>query len=839
MRLLLACASCLLMVAVCTSTAGAEGFGELTRFGEAGIEGEKEDAGRIVGTRAVRLGVDASDNSVYVLDEPEPSFQKFNNKEEPVGPEHRFLRLQKFTASSGTYSFSASSRFTELSPSLEVEPSGGEGENDIQGVAVDSTRQRVFVLAIDRRKGEKFLKHDLEASVASTLFAFSTNPVCKAGKCKLVPAQGTKTIKVEGKPEEAVLVGPTEFGAQSDEEGKALLDPRGITVDPETGEVMVLAHEDPKGEQIDEPQSQESPDHYVLQRITISSKTGEANLGARYVDQNNFIKLLPENSEKERPPRELPPDSPIVAQALPGGPERIFVNLLEGVIEIPYNFSGEPSFFSTSATLNGGILRGEVTASYGSQLSVALGGPIYVSSVLQNEAAKAEKSGVVELSAQDGSEIGWTGGQVPFEGSEDKCVIQPRFFSAFSIAAGAEGKVFVLSPAYLEAVQPQFPAVIELGPGGLGCPPATGAAAPVAEVNNQRVEEVPVGESVTFKTEHVSQADALKVEWDFGDGTTETVGVKGSNCVEKQEAPDPRCPHVQHAFTRAGNFTVTEKIYTDDLAGPSVITVTGHIVVAAAALPTALAIGPEGVATNQPAEFDGSPSSDPAGLNQIAEYHWTFGDGQTESRTSPITSHEYFRPGSYTVSLTVTDAHGANSQPYTLPLPVTVTEPTDEEHHAIPGAVAASAGQAAAGVAGVKLTQVGAQGPDVRLASASLTASAAGLLAVTLSCPLGEPTCAGTLTLRTVAAIGGRHAGKRRSRTLALTLAKGSFAIAGGGHKTITLRLSAKARSLLARMHLLRAQITILVHDGTGATHTTQTTVIVRAAAGRPPHRRR
>jgi hypothetical protein len=48
--------------------------------------------------------------------------------------------------------------------------------------------------------------------------------------------------------------------------------------------------------------------------------------------------------------------------------------------------------------------------------------------------------------------------------------------------------------------------------------------------------------------------------------------------------------------------------------------------------------------------------------------------------------------------------------------------------------------------------------------------------------------------------------------------------------KVVTLRLSAKARALLARSHVLRARATILAHNVSGASFTGLTTVTLRAA---------
>jgi PKD repeat protein len=43
---------------------------------------------------------------------------------------------------------------------------------------------------------------------------------------------------------------------------------------------------------------------------------------------------------------------------------------------------------------------------------------------------------------------------------------------------------------------------------------------------------------------------------------------------------------------------------------------------------------------------------------QVSEYLWSFGDGSTSTLQNPV--HTYFVPGSYTVSLLVSNAYGSN-----------------------------------------------------------------------------------------------------------------------------------------------------------------------------------
>jgi hypothetical protein len=123
------------------------------------------------------------------------------------------------------------------------------------------------------------------------------------------------------------------------------------------------------------------------------------------------------------------------------------------------------------------------------------------------------------------------------------------------------------------------------------------------------------------------------------------------------------------------------------------------------------------------------------------------------------------------------------------------------------------------------------QVPDANLANTSLTVGPSGIVSLKVTCPAGESRCAGTITLRTLTAvIAATGHQSKKSKTAILTLASGSFKVAGGHTTTVRLRISAKARALLARTHVLRARATIVAHDPAGATHTTQTVVTIRAA---------
>jgi hypothetical protein len=112
--------------------------------------------------------------------------------------------------------------------------------------------------------------------------------------------------------------------------------------------------------------------------------------------------------------------------------------------------------------------------------------------------------------------------------------------------------------------------------------------------------------------------------------------------------------------------------------------------------------------------------------------------------------------------------------------------------------------------------------PDAVVASTALTASSSGALAIKVTCPAGETSCMGTVTLRTLTAVSASSAkaGAAKAKRAILTLASGSFAVAGGATQTIKLHLSSAARKLLAHSHTLRVRATVVAHDGAGGKHT-------------------
>ncbi|MDQ6811666.1 MAG: S8 family serine peptidase [Actinomycetota bacterium] len=117
---------------------------------------------------------------------------------------------------------------------------------------------------------------------------------------------------------------------------------------------------------------------------------------------------------------------------------------------------------------------------------------------------------------------------------------------------------------------------------------------------------------------------------------------------------------------------------------------------------------------------------------------------------------------------------------------------------------------------------------DIQLASRTLFVTSSGTVSVGLICPTGR--CAGTVRLWVLAAAGGGEIAHqpREGKARLVILAGGTFTGHSGRLTRVRLRLSARARALLARKGALAASATILARDPTGATRSSQTAVMLR-----------
>ena len=751
-------AGCALTGGIATTTAGAS-YGELGRFGKAGT---KLGEFNMLTPETNAFGVDPTDNSVYVGD------KKSTN----------VYRVQKFSVGAkGEFKFVASVSFK------------AKNAVDIEGLAVDPVKKRVYALTAYSREGEPIPPADEEKEVAGALYAFSTVPTGE----KLVrdPETTVGTEKNEVLEEEGgVLASTATLGSQSEVLGGALLEPSGIALDPTTGDIVLSGL-------VDEGEASEPEDRAALWRVH-----SNGTLGAKWVDQTDFF-------EEEAPTSPAVTSTGIV-YVLGGALAQAGTAIpIAQIDRIPAGFkSGEAptAFVSFDANLEEVVeFPGLPEPQQGGGMSIGPDGTVWVRAAIKSVTeGKPNGRQVGALSfTSTGAERGWIGGEKLSAGLGN-CVVS--FEGHALVAAGKEERLFMLD------TNPAHPGIVEFGPGGSKCPLGTAGAVNATANGKPLSGSVPAGTKITFES-RLTNANALKTEWNFQDGSS-----------VQSVSNDSPLTAVTHAFASPGTFTVTGTVTTDNLASPT-LTITKTVTVEPG-VPTAQFSATEAT-VGQATSFDAKNSSDPNGpAGQPLKYAWSFGDGtpETAASTTASISHTYGAAGSYQVKLTVTDALGKKAEKTQT---ITVKTPESPGNPETPGGPGPGGGQTPI-IQPPGGGQSGVLSYKAALAGTSLTVSSAGALAVKVNC-LGQSSCSGTVTLKTLGAVSAQARSAKKRKAI-LTLASGSFSIAGGHIKTLTLHLSSKARALLSRSHVLRAQATILARDTAGASHTTQTTVTLHAA---------
>jgi PKD repeat protein len=147
------------------------------------------------------------------------------------------------------------------------------------------------------------------------------------------------------------------------------------------------------------------------------------------------------------------------------------------------------------------------------------------------------------------------------------------------------------------------------------------------------------GQQVNFNASATRPAPGRTIrtyDWDFGDG----------------EQKSTTTPQTTHDYQTSGIYTVT-LVVTDD-AGRTA-TGTQTVTIGSDSPRADFSFSPTTPTVGTPVNFNAAASSAVAGRT-ITGYFWTFGDGSSSGAASP--AHPYAAPGSYNVTLTVTDSQG-------------------------------------------------------------------------------------------------------------------------------------------------------------------------------------
>ena len=150
-----------------------------------------------------------------------------------------------------------------------------------------------------------------------------------------------------------------------------------------------------------------------------------------------------------------------------------------------------------------------------------------------------------------------------------------------------------------------------------------------------------VGENVNFNASASRPAPGRTIrsyDWDFGDGEQKTT----------------TSPIVSHDYQTAGAFTVT-LVVTDDVGHQSVAT--GDVTVLTDAPTADFSSSPTSPVAGANVTFSGSSSSAVAGRT-IVSWQWDFPGGTPASGSGTAATTKYASPGTYNVTLTVTDSAG-------------------------------------------------------------------------------------------------------------------------------------------------------------------------------------
>jgi PKD repeat protein len=367
------------------------------------------------------------------------------------------------------------------------------------------------------------------------------------------------------------------------------------------------------------------------------------------------------------------------------------------------------------------------------------------------------------------------------------------------LASGAAGTLWVLDRgprADLPHATGQGREIIELAPGvGRLCPQPSGTFTMTPEGGSSQSSnealEIAAGTQVTFDASSINRQGGkpFAYEWDLDGSSVNGPKHDGFETINEMQPPEYIYPPptAVYKYTQPGRYTVRARLRSDYgiYTMPS-----ATVIVTGPAHPQAnfTVTSPPG---SQQATFDAEGST--AGVGTIVNYHWSWGDGSAEDEgpQGPTITHTYAQPGTYPVTLTITNS----SYQSATSVPQTVTVEAKPPAIDSIGPLIAPLGTASPPIYAIptpppsrKPTRLSIHVRFVR-----------GLVTVKLSCPSTKVSCAGAVRLETQAAFFAQSKRGRRKASR-LQIGQARFTIGGGAGETVNVRLSARGVDLLKKL---------------------------------------
>lgn len=316
------------------------------------------------------------------------------------------------------------------------------------------------------------------------------------------------------------------------------------------------------------------------------------------------------------------------------------------------------------------------------------------------------------------------------------------------------------------------------------------------------------GESVTWKNDGSDEEHNVHFE-DARIGSPQAV-------LAKQFTTAPRSFPVEGAY----------RYYCENHGSPGGVGMFGFVYVNATGELPPLAkftAAPNPAVAGQPVTFDAKGSS--ATNSSIVKYEWDlngngmYGDPDDKTSTTPTTSQTYLTAQDLTVKLRVTDSRGATdvtTRPVRIdPAPTSTPDPTPNPQPTPQPQPSQTTPQPVTILPGPTPPD---RTPGTFSFRAPPTSSRAAGAAVKVTCGGG---CRFTATLTISASV----ARKARLGAKATTIGTARGTLVAAGSRTMTVKLTSKARQRLARFGSVPATLKLAVVDASGATTRKQKSV--------------